>query len=112
MEYENNFDELRKRWDNAKIRTLEAIGVFIDGEAVERCPVGQYNDGRVGGRLKGSINWEREGLESVIVGSPVEYAPYVEMGTYKMTERPFLQPAIEDNGSRIQDLARELLRID
>lgn len=41
-----------------------------------------------GGAKKGTV---------VIVGTNVEYAPHVELGTVKMTARPYLHPAIEDH---------------
>lgn len=49
------------------------------------------------GRLRASITWRvGEDDESVFadVGSNVEYAVYVEMGTSRMTARPFLRPAL------------------
>lgn len=49
------------------------------------------------GRLRGSITWrlgkDSEGLYAD-VGTAVEYAPYVEMGTSRMAARPFLRPAL------------------
>lgn len=63
------------------------------------------------GRLKGSITTELDlgGTNpSAEIGTNVEYAPYVEYGTYKMAARPFLNPAydrhieeFEENVSRI-----------
>lgn len=50
------------------------------------------------GRLRSSITWrlgeDAAGLYADI-GSAVEYAPYVEMGTSRMAARPFLRPALE-----------------
>lgn len=41
-----------------------------------------------GGAKKGTV---------VIVGTNVEYAPHIELGTVKMAARPYLHPAIEDH---------------
>lgn len=47
-----------------------------------------------------------------VVGSGVEYAVYVEVGTYKMGARPYLRPALEhntyklNNGSFYEDLIK------
>lgn len=39
--------------------------------------------------------------EDVYVGSGLEYAPHLEFGTKHMTQRPFLNPALEQNRRRI-----------
>jgi phage gpG-like protein len=49
------------------------------------------------GRLRGSITHElgSDALSVFVdVGSNVEYAPYVELGTQNMYARPFLRPAL------------------
>lgn len=50
------------------------------------------------GLLRASITW-RPGADAespyVDVGSAVEYAPYVELGTSRMEARPFLRPALD-----------------
>lgn len=48
------------------------------------------------GNLRNSITYAFEiggKGKTVIVGTPVEYAPYVEYGTRKMVARPFLKNA-------------------
>ena len=40
----------------------------------------------------------------VEVGSNLEYAPYVELGTRKMSARPYLRPALEANREAIRAL--------
>ena len=41
----------------------------------------------------------------VYLGTNVEYAPYVEMGTYKMKAQPFIEPAITNH---IEDYKRRI----
>jgi len=48
------------------------------------------------GRLRDSIRVLEQGEGYVTVGSDVEYAPYVEYGTYRMAPRSFLRPAVND----------------
>jgi len=48
------------------------------------------------GNLKNSIQAQKEKEFTWIVGTHVEYAPYVEYGTYKMAARPYLGPAAEE----------------
>lgn len=49
--------------------------------------VGRYSGGTVGA----------EGDIAVYIGTNVEYAPYVEMGTQRMKAQPFIKPAVENH---------------
>ncbi len=61
------------------------------------------------GNLKNSIQTTMEGDLTAIVGTHVEYAPYVEYGTYKMAARPYLGPAAEAVRSSLAVAMRGLL---
>ena len=76
----------------ARIPTiLEALGIEAEGNAVtEITDLGAVDTGR----LRASITHATDDT-SAIIGTNVEYAPYVELGTYKMASRPFLRNAIE-----------------
>ncbi len=39
---------------------------------------------------------------TVYVGTNVEYAPYVELGTSRMGAKPYLRPAVENNKRKIE----------
>ena len=63
--------------------------------------------GTVGkGSYSGTAPADGDHETSVYIGTNVEYAPYVELGTVKMTARPFLRPAIEN----FQDEYRQLFQ--
>lgn len=49
------------------------------------------------GRLRNSITWRlgNDATPYVDIGSAVHYAPFVELGTSRMSARPFLRPALE-----------------
>jgi HK97 gp10 family phage protein len=55
------------------------------------------------GTLRRSIHTEQTGKTEVKIGTNVEYAPYQEYGTYKMTARPYLRPAFDYNKQRVID---------
>jgi len=58
------------------------------------------------GRLRDSIRILERGAGYVIVGSDVEYAPYVEFGTYRMAPRSFLRPAVWDAVYTFQEVIK------
>ena len=87
------------RWNTKKIilkyrqeirDRLELAGELVESSAKLRCPVRT-------GNLRGSINHRRIDNETVRIGTPVEYAPYVELGTQKMAAQPFLVPALKES---------------
>ncbi len=84
------------RTTNGDVGTrLQRIGVRVQNTAKVMCPVDT-------GRLRSSIqttNVRRSGNHelSVRVGSAVNYARYVELGTRRMRARPYLRPALSQN---------------
>lgn len=68
---------------------VAASAVTIESNAIARTPVDT-------GNLKGSINTRiyDDGL-SASIGTPIEYAPYVEYGTRRAKAQPFLFPSFE-----------------
>ena len=81
---------------------LEAIGLQAEGYAKMACPVDT-------GRLRNSISHAVDG-DAVYIGTNVEYAPYVEMGTRRQNAQPFLQPAAENHGAEYQQIAQQYLK--
>lgn len=77
--------------DAAKERILETIGLKAEGYAKMLCPVGTVEStgvkGYRGGTLRSSITHRVDG-DVLSVGSNVEYAPYVELGTGPHFEAP------------------------
>lgn len=62
------------------------------------------------GNLKNSIQTDFENDLTAVVGTAVEYAPYVEFGTSKRPPRPYLAPAAEAVRPAFIAAAKELLR--
>jgi HK97 gp10 family phage protein len=61
------------------------------------------------GNLRNSLTHEVVGKD-VYIGTNVEYAPYVEFGTSKMQERPYLRPAVKDNTNEYKTIIEEVLK--
>ena len=133
---EDNSDEILNGLSQAKQRALEIIGQKLEKYAKALCPVGTVEStgkkGYRGGTLRGSITHGIENEDTVYVGTNVEYAPYVELGTgpnftpppewedFTVTSpigvghgyvrpRPFLSPAITDHKSELEDIFRQEL---
>ena len=47
---------------------------------------------------------------SANVESRADYSQFLEFGTSKMSARPFMQPALEENKSRIRRLEKQMVR--
>lgn len=60
-----------------------------------------------GGKEEPMINTEDD---SVIIGTNVFYAPYVEMGTSSMKAQPFLKPAIDGHIMEFKQLVLNALK--
>lgn len=77
---------------NAAVKkALEKIGWTCEGYAKRLCPVDT-------GRLRNSIAHQLMNDEdAVIIGTNVEYGPYVELGTSRQREQPYLRPAAQNN---------------
>lgn len=132
----DNSDKVLAALPSAIGRGLETIGKKAEGYAKKLCPVGTVEStgikGYRGGSLRNSITPRVDG-DTLSIGSNVEYAPYVELGTGPHFEappdwetftteqgsgvgrayvkpRPFLQPAIEDHREEYKEIMESELR--
>lgn len=132
----DNSAEALAELTRAKARTMEIIGLKAEGYAKRLCPVGTVEStgkkGYRGGTLRNSITHTVDG-DTVAVGSNVEYAPYVELGTGPHFEPPpdwetftskrgsgvgrgyvkprrYLQPAIEEHKDEYKTIAENELK--
>jgi len=102
--------------------TPERVSQFLDGEAEEmvngiKQSIQDHSSGRRygkhiaslpgdppnvdEGRLINSYTWERDGKYVRYIGTDVEYAPMLELGTSKMSPRPHVGPEVERERQRI-----------
>jgi HK97 gp10 family phage protein len=83
---------------------LMLIGLTAERYAKYLCPVDT-------GRLRNSItHGVATGEEAVYVGTNVEYAPYVEVGTHKQKPQPYLRPAVADHLDEYSAIAQRVLQ--
>lgn len=130
----DNLPLIKKLFPQALERGLEAIGMQAEGYAKMKCPVdtgllrnsityavsgkgvsysytankktnGVKKSGSVSGTMGNSEN------PAVYIGTNVEYAPYVEMGTVNYpTPRPFIKPAAADHSKEYKALLEDALK--
>jgi len=93
-----NMSEVVER--EATQEALYAAATVVHGQAVSLCPVDL-------GNLKASLAFEVGDTEAEI-GTPVEYAPYVEMGTSRQAAQPYLRPALDENTGKITKLFSDI----
>jgi HK97 gp10 family phage protein len=97
--YQSNINNVLSALTHAQLQTLTAIGLYVEGEAKLRCAVDT-------GNLRSSLDHKvDESAKAVHIGTNIEYAIYVEKGTSKQPEQPYLTPAAEDNINNIKRLA-------
>ena len=90
-------------------RILEALGIFVEGEAKDELE----NDPRRidTGNLRNSITHAVDEKEpAVYIGTNVDYGIYVHEGTVRMAPNRFLKNAIERNEDQIKEYIENNLK--
>ena len=92
---ENNAEQIAKAIKTALAAALEEVGLAAEGFAKKKLTENHSVDT---GRLRNSVTHAIDmGEEAVYIGTNVEYAPYVELGTSRSKEKPYLRPAAQDH---------------
>jgi HK97 gp10 family phage protein len=125
MGYISNLDDVKRALREAIKRGLGEAGALVERDARQLCPVDS-------GHLERSITYKVQ-EDSVVIGTNIEYAPYVEFGTgiyaakgdgrstpwgYETEEgehfftrgqkpQPFLEPALVENKENVQRIIRQ-----
>lgn len=100
---QDNTEQVVDGIDSAIGAALEEIGLLAENYAARKCPVDT-------GNLRGSITYEVDaGDNAVYIGTDVEYAPYVELGTSRQKAQPFLRPAASEHGAQYRQVLEKAL---
>ena len=128
IRFENNSGEVISTMQEAAIRALEKCGLTAEEYAKRLAPVDT-------GNLRNSITHQvDDGESTVYIGTNVEYAPYVELGTGRYTEggrptpwtyqddegnwhwtagnpaQPFLKPAVADHAQTYRNIIEDEIK--
>lgn len=95
-------DKAIKNMEQAVNMALTASALVVEGQAKALVPVDT-------GNLRNSITHEVNKQEAR-VGTNVEYAPFVELGTVKMAAQPYLNPALEANKGNIKKIFADAIK--
>ena len=118
----DNTDEILGELDDAINRALEAIGMQVENYAKMELEKPKEHASAPKGKdiirpnvdtgvLVNSITHQVSPQEqAVYVGTNVEYAPYVELGTQKTRAYPFLKPAVTEHIDELKSLAEDALK--
>lgn len=98
--YKDNTAAVLSALEKAKKNGLEAIGITAEGHAKRKITEYPAVDT---GWLRNSIAHAVDG-DAAYIGTNVEYAPYVELGTVKMKARPYLRPAATEHSDEYKRL--------
>lgn len=102
FEVEDHTEEVLDGIGQAKARALEKIGLVAEGYAKRLCPVDT-------GNLRNSITHGTDD-EAAYIGTNVEYAVYVEMGTVNTPAQPYLKPAAADHMEGYRNILKSELQ--
>lgn len=100
---QDNTQKALRDIDDGIAKALDACGALVEGYAKQVCPVDT-------GRLRNSITHRLKGDDTVLVGSNVEYAQAVELGSSRSKAQPYLRPAVEDHTEEIRKLFTSIVK--
>lgn len=128
VNFTDNSEQVLSEFDAAMLRALERCGSQAEGYAKDLVPVDT-------GRLRNSISHKVDDAEKVVyIGTNVEYAPYVELGTGKYVQggrptpwvyqdekgnwhmtngqraQPYLKPAVADHAQTYRNIIEDELK--
>ena len=104
VEIHDNSEEIANDIKSALLRGLETCGLVAEGYAKKLAPVDT-------GNLRNSITHDVDDKEpAAYIGTNVEYAPYVCLGTIHMKAQPFLKPAVAANANTYRKIIENELK--
>ena len=104
VQFTDNSKEVLEAMQQAVVRALENCGLVAEGYAKKLAPVDT-------GNLRNSITHTVDEDEpAAYIGTDVEYAPYVCLGTIHMNAQPFLKPAVNDHKDEYRKILENSLK--
>mgnify|MGYP002517240862 FL=1 len=111
----DNSDLIKEAFEDQVEQALIAVGITAENNAKREITRAVYDTPESKtyirtGRLRNSLTHSVEMNEkAVYIGSAVEYAAYVELGTTRMRARPYLRPAVANYTDEYKNLVKQAL---
>lgn len=125
MKFTSHKAEVEQHIRQSVRRALEIVGGTAEGHAKENIT---QNRSVISGALRNSITHQQRGEDTMVVGTNIEYAPYVELGHNQQPGRyvpaikkrlvrsfvpakPYLRPAVENHINEYREIIRNELNV-
>lgn len=102
---QDDLDTFLKLADTHTLRVVQNTKEEVVEVARRYVPV---HTGKLRDSISGTVRVEGRGLV-LLVGSPVEYAYYVEHGTSSQSAQPYLRPALEEVGPKFDGALKKAI---
>lgn len=106
FKFESNSNEFLKELEQLIPVALEECGLAAERYAKEEITKKKAVDT---GRLRNSITHATD-ENTAYIGTNVEYAPFVELGTSRQRAKPYLKPAVTDHMREYQQIIERRLK--
>ena len=106
IKFTSNVNDILRRMEKGKRNALTAIGSSAETHAKDNITADDLIDT---GRLRNSISYAVDG-EAAYIGTNVEYAPYLELGTKKITAHHYLKRAATEHKDEYKELTAQAIQ--
>ena len=106
IKFTSNVNDILRRMEKGKRNALTAIGATAETHTKENITADKLVDT---GRLRNSISYAVDG-EATYIGTNVEYAPYLELGTEKITAHHYLKRAATEHKDEYKNLTAQAIK--
>ena len=106
IKFTSNVNDILRRMEKGKRNALTAIGLTAETHTKENITADKLVDT---GRLRNSISHAVDG-EAAYIGTNVEYAPYLELGTKKIAAHHYLKRAATEHKDEYKNLTVEAIK--
>ena len=106
IKFTSNVNDILSDLEKGKRNALTAIGSSAETHTKDNITADDLIDT---GRLRNSISHSVDG-ESAYIGTNVEYAPYLELGTKKITAHHYLKRAVTEHKDEYKNLTVQAIK--